>query len=86
MQDTENIEFGRYWELEQGSGQIVDVQGRVKAKPKFWEEVLKAPVPVREWVTEGYRLLFLAMSQSANQISASENAVFVSSTISYLTY
>ena len=87
VQNTENFEFGRYWELEQGSGQIVDVQGRVKAKPKFWEEVLKAPVPVREWVTEGYKLPFLSMPQPyfrVNQRSAHENAVFVSSVISDL--
>ena len=84
---TEDLDFGRFWELEQGSGQIMDVQGRLKAKSKFWEEVLEAPLPVREWVAEGYKLPFLSIPPSycrANQRSALENTSFVSSAIAEL--
>ena len=86
-EDTENLELGRFWELEQGSDQIMDVQGRLKAKSKFWQEVLKAPLPVREWVAEGYKLPFLSLPPPyfrTNQRSALDNVGFVSSAISEL--
>ena len=80
-------EFDRFWEIEQGSGQITDVQGRLKSSIGFWQEVLKAPQPVIEWVTEGYKLPFLSLPPPyfrKNQKSAHLNALFVSSAIGEL--
>jgi len=51
-------EFDRYWELEQGSGQITDAQGRLKLSAKFWKE---GPQPVLEWISKGYKLPLLSL-------------------------
>jgi len=40
-ENTAEPELQRYWELEQDSEQITDVQGRLKAHINFWEKVLK---------------------------------------------
>ena len=44
--DVEEVTmFGRCWEMEESSQQILDVQGRLHAKVKFLKEVLQAPPP-----------------------------------------
>jgi len=45
--ETENT---RFWELEQNTEQIVDVQGRLKGAIEFWKTVLKASSPVIECI------------------------------------
>ena len=51
----ETTEIQRYWELEQSETQILDVQGRLKNQLSFWKEVLQAPVPIIECISEGYK-------------------------------
>ena len=79
--DVEEVTtFGRYWELEESSQQILDVQGKLHAKVKFWKEVLQAPSPIIECIIEGYKLPLLSLPLqfvSPNQKSALENADFV---------
>ena len=62
--ELEATEFQRYWELEQNSTQVHDVQGRLKSRLSFWKEVLQAPVPIIEIVSEGYKLPLLALPQA----------------------
>ena len=52
-------ELQRYWELEQDSEQITDVQGWLKAHINFWEEVLKALKAIIQCFSEGYKLPLL---------------------------
>ena len=80
-------ELQRYWELEQDSEQITDVQGWLKAHINFWEEVLKAPQAIIEWISEGYKLPLLSIPPEyarRNQRSALLNVDFVSSAIANL--
>ena len=56
----ETTELQRYWELEQSEIQILDVQGRLKNQLSFWKEVLQAPVPIIECISEGYKLPLLS--------------------------
>ena len=51
----------RFWELEQNSEQIVDVQGRLKGSIEFWRTVLNASNPVIECIEEGYKLPLLSL-------------------------
>ena len=46
-----------FWEVEANSppDQITDVQGRLKKKILFWKEVLHAPPPIIDCITNGYR-------------------------------
>ena len=76
--------FQRYWELEQNSIQVHDVQGRLKSNLIFWKEVLQAPVPIIETVSEGYKLPLLSTYERRNQSSAHQHADFVSSAITEL--
>ena len=85
--ESETTEFQRYWELEQNATQIHDVQGRLKSKLSFWKEVLQAPVPIIDTVSEGYELPLLSLPptyESKNQSSAHQHADFVSSAIAEL--
>ena len=79
--DVEEVTtFGRCWELEESPQQILDVQGRLHAKVKFWREVLQAPSPIIECIIDGYKLPLLSLLLqfvSLNQKSALENADFV---------
>lgn len=80
---------GRCWEadensLKHSSKQVFDVQGRLKAASKFWEETLHVKPPVMEWIREGYKLPLLSLppeSYQANHRSALENSEYVSETI-----
>ena len=77
----ETTELQRYWELEQSEIQIVDVQGRLKNQLSFRKEVLQAPVPIIECISEGYKLPLLSPPPTysgKNQSSAHHNADFVS--------
>ena len=51
----------RYWEIQQpeSTAQVVDVQGRLRKRVKFWEKVLQAPSVVISWIREGYKLPLL---------------------------
>ena len=81
--------MGRFREAEQVAVQIMDVQGRLRVKLSFWEQVLKAPgpIPIIECIKDGYKLLLLSIPapfSGPNQKSALESAEFVSSTSSEL--
>jgi len=46
---AQTYEFKKFWETEaapKASGQITDVQGHLKQRLEFWQEVLQAPPPV----------------------------------------
>ena len=85
--ELNTTEVQRYWELEQNSTQVHDVQGRLKSNLIFWKEVLQAPVPIIETVSEGYKLPLLSLPptyERRNQSSAHQHADFVSSAITEL--
>ena len=85
--DPDPTELQRYWELEESATQIQDVQGRLKDKLCFWKEVLHAPDPIIDCISEGYKLPLLSSPPtffSKNQSSACQNADFVSSAITEL--
>ena len=66
--------------LQSGSKQILDVQERLRAASKFWEETLDAKPPVIEWIQEGYKLPLLKFPPEfyrANHRSAMENNEYV---------
>ena len=48
----------KFWEVEADSpsSQIADVQGQLKKNRKFWQEVLKAPDTVLNFIQNGYHL------------------------------
>ena len=77
----ETTELQRYWELEQSETQILDVQGRLKNQLSFWKEVLQAPVPIIEHISEGYKQPLLSPPPTYSGSSAHHNADFVSSAI-----
>ena len=59
----------KFWEIETDSlsSQITNVKGQLRKKLKFWQEVLKAPNTVPEYIENGYRLLFKFLPPSHNQ-------------------
>ena len=59
----------KFWEVETDSlpSQITDVQGRLRKNLKFWQEVLKAPDTVLEYIVNGYHLPFKFLPPSHNQ-------------------
>ena len=71
----------RTWDYEESGHQITDVQGRLLANVNFWEQELKAPSIVIEWIKQGYKLPLLSLPdpfERANHKSALENKDFVS--------
>ena len=71
----------RTWDYEEPGHQITDVQGRLLANVNFWEQELKAPSIVIEWIKQGYKLPLLSLPdpfERANHKSALENKDFVS--------
>ena len=77
----------RYWELEQSTTRVQDVQGRLKRQHDFWKDMFQAPVPIIDCISEGYKLHLLSpppVYSSKNQSLAHQNADFVSSAISEL--
>ena len=88
--ETDNVDVqdtSRFWELEQGGGQIQDVQGRLKSGLAFWQDVLGAPRPVIEWIEGGYKLPLLSLPPpfyKENHKSALINTEFIDNSISEL--
>ena len=77
----------RFWEVEEGSGQIYDVQGRLKASLEFWSDTLKVTQPVLDWISEGYKLPLLSVPPpryQPNQKSTLTEYEFVSAAIQEL--
>ena len=80
-------DISRFWELEQGGGQIQDVQGRLKESLAFWQDVLEAPGPIVECIRSGYKLPLLTLPppfSKPNHRSALINADFVEGSIKEL--
>ena len=47
----------KFWEVESNEPvQITDVQGRLRLKLAFWQDVLQAPPPILDCIENGYRL------------------------------
>ena len=83
--ENDTSHSNQFWEIEQSTDhQIVDVQGRLKKKLSFWKDILKAPMPILDCLSEGYKLPLLSPTPpftAKNRKSALENAEFVSSAI-----
>ena len=65
----------------------MDVQGRLRDRLSFWENVLKATSPVIECIRDGYKLPLLSIPapfSGSNQKSALDSAEFVTSAIKEL--
>ena len=80
-------DLGRYWELEQDGHQVSDVQGRLLANIKFWEQVLEAPQYIVDCIKEGHKLPLLSLPEpfkGRNHMSALHHKEFVSQAISDL--
>ena len=76
-----------FWELEQNSEQIVDVQGRLKSSTEFWRTVLNASSPVIECIEKGYKLPLLFLPPpfiAKNQKSANNTPSFVTEAVAEL--
>ena len=84
VNDLDSVDYGnnsdelgwesdiKFWEVEKDSpfSQITDVQGRLRKNLKFWQEVLKAPDTVLEYIQNGYRLPFRFLPPSHNQCNS----------------
>ena len=80
-------DISRFWELEQGGGQIQNVQGRLKGSLAFWQDVLEAPGPIVECIGSGYKLPLLTLPppfSKPNHRSALINVDFVEGSIKKL--
>jgi len=76
--ETEKTHF---WELEQNTEQIVDVQDRLKGAIEFWKTMLKVSSLVIECMEEGYKLPLLSLPpifSAKNQKLAFVHSQFVS--------
>ena len=65
----------------------MDVQGRLKDRLNYWENVLKATSPVIDCIRDGYKLPLLSIPapfSGSNQKSALDSAEFVTSAIKEL--
>lgn len=56
--------FSRCWELDESPQQIVDIQGRLHERVKFWEEVLQASPQIMNYIVEGYKFPQLSLPLS----------------------
>ena len=89
---SENIDIldgtPRLWEVEQLEGkQITWVKGRLRENIAIWQDVLKAPTPVLDWISKGYVLPLITEPpayRQANQQSALEYKEFVTEAITDL--
>ena len=51
----------RTWDYEESGHQIPDVQGRLTANIKFWEQESQAPSLMLDWIRQGYKLPLLSL-------------------------
>ena len=77
---------GKHWEVQGRSAetQLTQVQGRLKACVKYWEDVLHAPPTVIDWIQNGYKLALLHMPTpfcQSNHGSAIQNKEFVTDSL-----
>ena len=66
----------RYWEVEEGMGQIEDVQGRLKYHLSFWEQKLEPAPWIISCIRDSYKLSLCSVPSQfckPNQQSAMEN-------------
>ena len=52
------------FKLEESPQQIVDIQGRLHERVKFWEEVLQASPQIMNCIVEGYKFPQLSLPLS----------------------
>ena len=74
----------RIWDYEESGHQIIDVQGRLTANVKFWEQEIQAPPLILDWIRHGYKLPLLSLPdpfERANHKSAVVNKDFVSEAV-----
>ena len=79
--------LSRCWELEEGTGQIEDVQGRLKSCLSFWKKELDPAPWILSCIEEGYKLPLRLVPDKfckANQQSALSNAKFVNEALTTL--
>ena len=68
-------------------GQVIDVQGKLRAHLSFWENILQPAPWIISCIKDGYKLPLHSTPQpyiQPNQASASANREFVTQTISDL--
>ena len=78
-----------FWEMAANSppDQITDVQGRLKEKLVFWQEVLHAPPPIIDCIANSYRLplkFHLPPHCQRNQVSTETHHQFVDKAVQSL--
>ena len=79
--------LNRCWEVEEGTDQIEDVQGRLKTCLPFWEKELEPAPWIISCIREGYKLPLHSIPNQfckPNQHSALANAEFVDEALSEL--
>ena len=75
------------WEVEQGEGQVVDLQGRLKRCLSFWENELDPAPWITSCIREGYKLPLRNLPEKfsmPNQQSALDHNEFVSQALEEL--
>ena len=68
-------------------GQILDVQGKLKAASQFWVDVLHASSPVLDWIQQGYKLPLVSQPppfSQPNHKSATDDLQYVNQTVEEL--
>ena len=86
-ESPEPLELCRYWELEHDTNQITDVQGRLKDNVSFWREILQAPQPIVDSITDRYKLPLLTTPPQfsrPNHNSSLDNAYIVEAALAEL--
>ena len=71
-------------DYEESGHQIIDVQGRLTANVKFWEQEIQAPPLILDWIRHGYKLPLLSLPdpfERANHKSALVNKDFVNEAV-----
>ena len=81
--------LSRYWELEESTGQIEDVQGRLISCLSFWKKELDPAPWILNCIEEGYKLPLRLVPDKfckPNQQSALSNTKFVNEALTTLEY
>ena len=82
-ESNQDLALSRFWEIEQG--QVIDVQGKLRAHLSFWENILQPAPWIISCIKDGYKLPLRSVPQPyirPNQASPLANREFVTHAIS----